>query len=166
MKKIIALFTALIMVMTMCSPAFAQDLTGRPGASGEVTITTGTKDADGNDAEWYIVTIPADTVIPWRQVITPIGYSIQSQLRYNHRVQVEVSGNYAMKSADGEYSILYALVGDTSYTTTQPTIVEPDERNLNVLILRNVWEFAIVEEYSDILTYSAGIVTVEQQENQ
>ena len=160
MKKIIALFMTLIMIMMLCCPAFAQNLTDKPGSTGEVIITTDTKDADGNDAEWYEVTIPADTVIPWRQVFTPLGYSIKSQLRFNHRVQVNVTGSAAMKTADGKYSILYALVGDTSYTTTQPTIIEPDERSLNVVILRNVWEFAIVEEYSDILTYSANVVSV------
>ena len=63
MKKIIALFMALIMIMMLCCPAFAQNLTDKPGSTGEVIITTDTKDADGNDAEWYEVTIPADSVV-------------------------------------------------------------------------------------------------------
>lgn len=160
MKKIIALIMAFVMITAIGIPAFAENLTEKPSQSGEVIITTDTKDADGNDAETYTVTIPADTVIPWRQRVTAVDYSITSQLRVNHRVEVTVYGSGAMKTEDDEYRIVYALVGDSAYVTTQPTIVTPDERSLDVVIPRIIWEFAVVEEYSDILTYTAGIVSV------
>ncbi len=159
MKKIIALMMALVMMMAVAVPAFAADLTEKPREAGDVIIKTDTKDADGNDAEKYTVTIPADTTIPWRQEVTAVDYSITSQLRRNNRVEVTVAGSGAMKTADGAYGIDYALVGDTSYTTTQPTIVDPDVRSLDVVIAMADWEAAVVEEYSDIITYTAAVVT-------
>lgn len=158
MKKIIALMMVLVMMMSVAIPAFAADLSTKPNEAGDVIIKTDTKDADGNDAEKYTVTIPADTTIPWRQEVTAADYSITSQLRRNNRVEVSVAGSGAMKTADGAYSIDYSLVGDTSYKTTQPTIVEPDVRSLDVVITMAEWENAVVEEYADIITYTAGIV--------
>ncbi len=159
MKKIIALMMALVMMMAIAVPAFAADLNAKPSEAGDVIIKTDTKDADGNDAEKYTVTIPADTTIPWRQEVTAVDYSITSQLRRNHRVEVSVAGSGAMKTADGAYRIAYTLDGDKSYTTTQPTIVDPDVRSLDVVIAMADWEKAVVEEYADIITYTAGIVT-------
>lgn len=158
MKKIIALMMVLVMMMAIGVPAFAENLTEKPSEAGDVIIKTDTKDADGNDAEKYTVTIPADTVIPWRQEVTAVDYSITSQLRRNNRVEVTVAGSGSMKTTDGAYEIAYTLVGDKSYKTTQPTIVVPDVRSLDVVIPMAVWETAVVEEYADILTYTAGIV--------
>ncbi len=160
MKKIIAILMALVMMLAIAVPAFAAELNAKPTEAGEVVIKTSTVDADGNDAEKYTVTIPADTTIPWRQNVTAIDYSITSQLRRNHRVEVEVAGSGAMKTVDKAYSIAYALDGDTAYTTTQPTIVNPDVRSLDVVIAAAAWEAAVVEDYSDIITYTAAIVTV------
>lgn len=139
MKKIIALMMVLVMMMSVAIPAFAADLSTKPNEAGEVIIKT-------------------DTTIPWRQEVTAVDYSITSQLRRNNRVEVSVAGSGAMKTADGAYSIDYSLVGDTSYKTTQPTIVDPDVRSLDVVITMAEWENAVVEEYADIITYTAGIV--------
>ncbi len=160
MKKIIALVMALVMMMAVAVPAFAADLTEKPREAGDVIIKTDTKDADGNDAEKYTVTIPADTTIPWRQNLTAVDYSITSQLRRNHRVMVAVSGSGSMKTEDGAYSIPYSLTGGNVYTTTEPTIVTPVVVNLNVSITTANWEIAVVEEYADVITYTASIVTV------
>ncbi len=160
MKKIIALAMALVMMMAVAVPAFAADLSTKPSEAGEVVIKTSTIDADGNDAEKYTVTIPADTVIPWRQTVTAVDYSVTSQLRRNNRVAVTVAGSGAMKTVDGAYSIAYTLDGGTSFTTTQPTIVEPQEVSLDVVIAMAEWEKAVVEDYADILTYTASIVSV------
>lgn len=160
MKKIIAIVMALVMMMSITVPVFAEDLTQGGGSNGDVTILTDTKDADGNDAERYTVTIPADTTIPWGENVTDVDYAITSQLRRNHRVEVSVAGSGAMKTADGVYKIAYTLVGATNYTTTQPTIVIPDVQSLDVVIAETVWAGAVVEEYSDILTYTAELVTV------
>ena len=160
MKKIIAIVMALVMMMAVTVTAFAADLTQGPANNGDVTITTDTKDADGNDVERYTVTIPADTTIPWGQDKTAVDYAITSQLRRNHRVEVSVAGSGAMKTTDGIYKIAYTLVGATNYTTTQPTIVVPDVQSLDVVIAETVWAGAVVEEYSDILTYTAELVTV------
>ena len=159
MKKIIAIVMALVMMMAVTIPAFAEDLSGSSN-NGNVTILTDTKDADGNDAERYTVTIPADTTIPWGQNETAVDYSITSQLRRNHRVSVSVAGSGSMKTTDGVYRIAYTLVGATDYTTTQPTIVAPDVQSLDVVIAETVWAGAVVEEYTDIITYTAEIVTV------
>lgn len=158
MKKFIAIMMVLVMMMAIAVPAFAEDLNAKPSEAGEVIIKTDTKDADGNDAEKYTVTIPADTMIPWRQEVTAIDYSITSQLKRDHRVEVSVAGSGSMKTTDGAYEIPYTLAGDTSYKTTQPTIVNPDVRSLDVVVSMDDWNNAVVEEYADIITYTAGIV--------
>ncbi len=158
MKKIIAIVMVLVMTMSIAVPAFAADLTVKPSEAGNVEIKTDTKDADGNDAEKYTVTIPADTTIPWRQEVTAIDYSITSQLRRNNRVEVTVAGSGAMKTVDGAYSIAYTLDGSVDYKTAQPTIVAPDVVSLDVVVDLATWENAVVEEYSDLITYTAAIV--------
>ncbi len=159
MKKIIAIVMAIVMMMAVAVPAFAADLTEKPSEAGEVVIMTSTIDENGNDAEKYTVTIPADTTINWRKEVTAVDYSITSQLRRNNRVAVTVTGSGAMKTVDGAYSIAYSLDGGTSYKTSQPTIVTPDVVSLDVVISLATWEYAVVEDYSDVLTYTSAIVT-------
>lgn len=158
MKKVLSLALALVMMLSICIPAFAADLTTKPGQAGDVIISTDTKDKDGNDAEQYIVTIPADTVIPWGEAETDVSYTIEAHLTRNNRVKVTVAGNGAMATADGAYTLAYTLDGATEYTTETANVYPAATQELKVLVADLDWNTAVVEEYSDILTYTSEIV--------
>ncbi len=160
MKKVISIALALVMMLAICVPAFAADLTVKPSEAGDVLISTDTKDKNGNDAEQYIVTIPADTVIPWGEAETDVSYKVEAHLTRNNRVNVTVAGNGAMKTADGAYELAYALDGTVNYTTATANVYPAANVELKVVVDDLTWNTAVVEEYSDILTYTSSIVTV------
>lgn len=159
MKKVLSLALALVMMLSICIPAFAADLTQKPSQEGDVIISTDTKKADGSDAEQYIVTIPADTVIPWGEAETDVSYTIEAHLTRGNRVKVTVAGNGAMTTADGAYSLAYTLGGAAEYTTEAANVYPAATQELKVLVADLDWNTAVVEEYSDILTYTSEIVT-------
>lgn len=158
MKKILSIALALVMMLSICIPAFAADLNQKPSQAGDVIISTDTKDKDGNDAEQYIVTIPADTVIPWGEAETDVSYTIEAHLTRNNRVKVTVAGNGAMATADGAYTLAYTLDGATEYITATANVYPAATQALKVLVADLDWNTAVVEEYSDILTYTSEIV--------
>lgn len=161
MKKVISIALAIVMMMAICVPAFAADLTQKPKDANEVIISTDTKDINGNEAEQYIVTIPADTVIPWGEAETDVSYKVEAHLTRNNRVNVTVAGNGAMKTVDGAYSLAYTFGGAndaTNYTTATANVYPAAVVELKVLVADLDWNTAVVEEYSDILTYTSSIV--------
>ena len=166
MKKVLSLAMALVMMMAVMVPAFAAELKANP-ESADVIINTDTKkdtDDDGigdTDAEEYTVTIPADTTIPWGTENTDVSYTVESHLKRDGRVKVTVTGAGVMKTTDGAYEIAYALVGEgAAFNSTVPTIYPAATKAVNVNITADDWNTAVVEEYKDILTYTAEITRV------
>ncbi len=158
MKKVISIALALVMMLAICVPAFAADLTQKPSEASDIIISTDTKDINGNDAEQYIVTIPADTVIPWGEAETDVSYSVEAHLTRNNRVKVTVAGSGAMKTVDGAYELAYTLNGGVDFTTATANVYPAADVELKVLVSDDAWNYAVVEEYSDILTYTSSIV--------
>ena len=154
MKKVLSIALALVMMMAICVPAFAADLTQKPSDANDVLISTDTKDKDGNDAEQYIVTIPADTVIPWGEAETDVSYSVEAHLTRNNRVNVTVAGNGAMKTADGAYSLAYTL---ENATFTADSAVYDDTAKVTVKVALNDWKSVAIDSYTDTLTFTAEI---------
>lgn len=166
MKKVLSFAMALVMMMAVMVPAFAAELKANP-ESADVIINTDTKkdtDDDGigdKDAEEYTVTIPADTTIPWGTEETNVSYTVESHLKRDGRVKVTVAGAGVMKTTDGAYEIAYALVGEgAAFNSTVPTIYPATTKNVTVAISADDWNSAVVEEYKDILTYTAEIERV------
>lgn len=166
MKKVLSFAMALIMMMAVMVPAFAAELKANP-ESGDVIIDTSTlKDTDGDgigdtDAEEYTVTIPADTTIPWGKEETDVSYTVESHLKRDGRVKVAVAGAGVMKTVDGVYEIPYTLAGDgVDFAADIPTIYPAATKNVTVTVSADDWNSAVVEEYSDILTYTAEIERV------
>lgn len=158
MKKVLSVMIAFVMMLSICIPAFAADLNEKPSQAGDIIISTDTKDKNGNDAEQYLVTIPADTVIPWGEPETDVSYTVEAHLTRNNRVNVTVTGTGAMTTADNAYSLAYSLSGATEYTTASANVYPAATQELKVLVADNAWNTAVVEAYSDILTYTAQIV--------
>lgn len=175
MKKFLSIALALVMVCALMVPAFAAEITGDStqvvGSPAEVVIKTSTlKDTDGDgkgdtSAESFTVVIPADTVIPWGTASTDVGYTVESHLTRNKQVTVTVAGSGSMKTVDGKYTLAYTLDGATAYAAGAEVVYgtadEPGVKQaLNVLVADDDWNRAVVEEYSDILTYTAAVVAL------
>lgn len=172
MKKFLSIALALVMVCALMVPAFAAEITGNGtqvvGSPAEVVIKTSTQKETGEDAANFVVTIPADTVIPWGTASTDVGYTVESHLMRGQAVQVTVAGTGSMKTdpAKGEvYEIAYTLDGAVSFKAASPVVYgtadEPGVKQaLNVLVADDDWNRAVVEEYSDTLTYTAEVVAL------
>ncbi len=163
MKKVISLVMALVMMLAICVPAFAVELNANPDEADVIINTSTLKDTDGDgvgdtDAEEYTVTIPADTTIPWGTEETDVSYSVEAHLKRDGRVQVTVAGASVMKTTDGVYEIAYTLAGEgVAFTADAPTIYPAATKAVSVNITADDWNSAVVEEYSDIITYTAEI---------
>ena len=166
MKKVLSFAMALVMMMAVMVPAFAVELNANPDEADVIINTSTLKDTDGDgvgdkDAEEYTVTIPADTTIPWGTEETNVSYTVESHLKRDGRVKVTVAGAGVMKTTDGAYEIAYALVGEgAAFNSTVPTIYPAATKNVTVAISADDWNSAVVEEYKDILTYTAEIERV------
>lgn len=161
MKKILSIALALTMMFAVCVPAFAADLSVKDTDSGDVIISTSTDKEDGSDGDWYVVTIPADTVIAWGTQVTELKYSAETHLLYGKTLDVDVtSADYVMSSVQEDGVVLdlaFALTGDTDVnfaTVTYPAV----EKAVSVNITEDAWNNAVVAEYADTLTFTATIV--------
>ena len=166
MKKILSLAMALVMMMAVMVPAFAVELNANPDSADVVIDTSTLKDTDGDgvgdtEAEEYTITIPADTTIPWGTEETDVSYTVESHLKRDGRVKVTVSGALVMKTVDSAYEIPYALAGEgIAFSADVPTIYPAATKTVTVAISADNWNTAVVEEYSDIITYTAEIERV------
>lgn len=161
MKKVISIALAIVMMMAIAVPSFAADLSAKDTDSSEVIISTSTDKADGTDGDWYLVTIPADTVIAWGDEATELKYSAETHLLYGKTLDVAVtSADYVMTyepEANVALDLAFALSGDTAVnfdTVTYPAV----EKAISVDITADAWNNAVVGEYADTLTFSAAIV--------
>ena len=166
MKKVLSFAMALVMMMAVMVPAFAVELNANPDEADVIINTSTLKDTDGDgvgdkDAEEYTVTIPADTTIPWGTEETNVSYTVESHLKRDGRVKVEVAGAGVMKTVDAAYEIPYTLAGEgVAFNADVPTIYPAAEKIVTVSIPADNWNSAVVEEYKDILTYTAEIERV------
>lgn len=176
MKKMLAAALALVMMLAVMVPAFAADKTialkdgVTSGSPAEVIIKTSTDklgdDDQPVDARTYTVSIPADQVIPWGGATADdpyeMTYQVTSQLAYNEFVKVSVAGNGEMvyaPEAGVELKLAYTLGGATEFTAASPVLQAGDAaatQTLNVVVAD--WSAAIIGEYADTLTFTAGIV--------
>ena len=164
MKKVLSIALALVMMMAVMVPAFAVEINGNPDNADIIINTSTLKDTDGDgvgdtDAEEYTVTIPADTTIPWGTEETDVSYTVESHLKRDGNVVVRVSGAGVMKTVDGAYEIPYTLTGEgTAFRAEgEPVIYPAYTAEVKINITADAWNTAVVEEYSDILTYTAEI---------
>lgn len=163
MKKTLAIVLTFVMLFAVCVPAFAapteQTITTTPGL-GDIIVKTLTTDENGETAERFELTVPADTDIAWETERTDVSYSVESHLARNKAVKVTVSGSGEMKTADGVYNIAYKLDGiGVDYTAGRPTVYPAETQKVDVVVEKDAWNKAVVESYSDILTYTAEVVT-------
>lgn len=163
MKKVISIALALVMMLAVCVPAFAagtQEITKDTAQTANADVVTKTTDETGNNAEKYIVTIPASVEIPWGST-APVeaAYTVETQLLLGAKIKVSVAANDggAMNNAGTDKTLTYTLAhGDAAEfldlcaagtaPATQPTVSIAD------------FSTAPIAEYTGTMTYTVEYV--------
>lgn len=129
--------------------------------TGDTMIKTSALTENGESAERFTVTIPAETVIPWGASSKDMLYSVESHLSYQKALSVTVSGHGVMTytpDADVTLTLPYTLTGETAFTGDRPTIYPASEKIITVHISDDAWNNAPIAEYSDVLTFTAEVI--------
>ena len=174
MKKILSVFLAVSMLLALCIPAFAADITTDGGTDDIIIKTAMLKDTDGDgtgdtDAESFKVTIPPDTTLPWgtADTLTALPYYVESHLKFGKRLTVTVTNDGAntMKYTVGgtTLTLAYTLGGDKNFDTVTPVAYDTVhdrgvEKTLTVSVAGDAWNTAVVGEYTDTLTFTVDVL--------
>ena len=174
MKKILSVLLAVSMLLALCIPAFAADITTDGGTDDIIIKTAMLKDTDGDgvgdiDAESFKVTIPADTTLPWgtADTLTTLPYYVESHLKFGKRLTVAVANDGAntMKYTVGgtTMTLAYTLGGDKNFDTVTPVAYDTVhdrgvEKTLTVSVAGDAWNTAVVGEYADTLTFTVDVL--------
>ena len=156
MKKVISLVMALVMMMAIMVPAFAEELNANVH-SGTATVQTDTSAITGDGT--YTVTYPATMNIVWGTATTNFDYKVNSNLRTGKAVQVVVADTgdgLNMVNADNA-TLAYTLGGTTTGKTTGPVVTNATF-NYSINVDATVWNAAAIDTYSDTLTFTSTVV--------
>ena len=157
MKKIIAIVMALVMMMAIAVPTFAESLDVNTQA-GDATVLTDTSSIVGDGT--YTVTYPARMALTWGAETTGFQYSVTSQLKTGKCVSVEIldkdANGLVMVNADGA-TLAYALGGTISATTSAPVVTD-EAFDYSVDVAKAAWDAAAFDTYQDTLTFSSEVV--------
>ncbi len=157
MKKILAIAMAIVMMMAIAVPAFAETLDVNT-QSGDAVVLTDTSGIVGDGT--YTVTYPATMALTWGVESTGFEYSVTSQLKTGKCVSVAITDKDAnglvMVNAGGE-TLAYSLGGTISTTTSAPVVTD-ETFNYSVDVAKAAWDAAAFDEYKDTLTFSSEVV--------
>lgn len=168
MKKILAIVLSVIMLFSVCVPAFAvHTITDATAQTADSKLSTSTQKEDGTDGASYTVSIPAETVIPWEKTKTVFSYSVKTQLESGKRLVISAvseSGKNVLVDAAGENELPYTFsktnggesVETLSYTTE--TEVVDTSRTFNIDIATTAWQAVPVNVYTGNLTFTVEVV--------
>lgn len=129
--------------------------------AGDTIIKTDTLTETGESGENFIVTVPAETVIPWGTLSTNLCYTVESHLGYRKALSVLVSGHGMMTcvpETDVLLSLPYTLTGETVFKGASPVMYPAAEKIFAIQIDEAAWANAPVEEYADILTFTSEVI--------
>lgn len=156
MKKVISLVMALVMMMAVMVPAFAEELNANV-QSGEATVQTDTSAITGDGT--YTVTYPATMNIVWGTATTNFDYKVTSNLRTGKAVQVVVAdtGDGLNMVNATNATLAYTLGGTTTGKTTGPVVTDATF-NYSINVDSAAWAAAAIDTYSDTLTFTSTVV--------
>lgn len=164
MKKIISIAVALLMMVLVVVPAFAETLDANTTSGNSTILTKDTKE-DGTDGAYFEVTYPASTPFDWNALVgsANVAYSAKTHLKYGQTLTVSVSSeNYKMTlQDDAAYALAYTLKDDAEGTAALTNLVlgavATGDKTVFVDIPQDQWDAAPVGIYSDILTFTATV---------
>ena len=166
MKKILAVVMAIVMMMAIAVPAFAADTAVKiekdsAAQKGDVVVSTTT---EGTSAEWYTVTIPADTQIVWGTTIAVnLDYTVACQLATGKTLSVAIASANTNSLVNGSESIAYNATGFDKQDFAAVTGTGNASANVGVAPTTSVtitvptWEGKTIADYADTLTYTVTI---------
>lgn len=162
MKKIISIALALVMMMAICVPAFAE-VVNTDGVAGNTTNveTSYTEETDTS----YTVTIPATISIPWGNTNPQNAtYTVESQLLIGAKLNVSATSNNngAMTATGTNDELEFTVTGGDVVTfdavnaekTTAPGVTEGE----NVKVAISSFDGKAVGEYTGTITYTVEYV--------
>ena len=159
MKKTLSIVLALVMMLSICIPAFAGTITTAPSSS-LTKISTTLEGTTITEDGYFTVTIPANTTIKWGEAnAVDLHYSVESHLSRAKRLHVAVVSGGQMQTADGVYKLDYTLNDGnaTNYDATQPVVYPAVDCPLNLKVAADAWNTAVVETYTDNLTFTVSV---------
>lgn len=172
MKKIIAIIMALVMMMAVTVPAFAEDTTQYIEQDTPASPETGAQESSVDilttfdDDDWsYKVTIPAGVNVPWGNTDPqPMTYSVESQLLIGARLKVSVAAdnNGTMTSTGTTETLTFDVIGGDEVefkpvnpaNTTAPDVVGGE----NVSVKIDDFAGKPVGAYTGTMTYTVTYV--------
>lgn len=153
MKKITAIFLALVLTLSMSVTAFAAEIKQDSDAkTANVTVTTSIDPT-------YTVTIPADTKVDFNAETTSFG-SVKldaAQIDPGYVVRVALNASGTLKNAaDESKTIAYAVNDANGAFTSADYTAAGQETPLTISITKDAWNTAFAGNYSDTVTFTVS----------
>ena len=164
MKKIISIALALVMMMAICVPAFAET-----AVVGDNFVNVETSYSEATDTS-YEVAIPATISVAWNDTTTvyDVGYTVTSQLlvgaslnvAVNYDLDTDDTNNGVMTNADTTATLTYTLVGagETSFAEVNDGAKASDVGGTDATITVDGFANAPVGTYTGTITYTVEYV--------
>lgn len=162
MKKIISIALALVMMMAICVPAFAET-----AVLGENTVNVETTFVEADDTS-YTVTIPATVSVVWNDTTTAydVGYTVTSQLlvgaslkvAVNYDLDTDDTNNGVMTNADTTATLKYTLTGEgeTTFAEVNDASKASNVGGTDATITVAGFDAAPVATYTGTITYTVS----------
>ena len=135
MKKIIAIMMALVMMMAIAVPAFAEKTLDAATQAGDTTVLVDGTTTQGDGT--YSVTIPATINLTWGDTAAEDDYEITSQLVTGKRVKVTLEKTKDLTNADGETIAFTAT--DATDGKAADEVVTDEVHKFNLAINAAAW---------------------------
>lgn len=162
MKKIISIVLALVMMMAITVPAFAET-----AVLGDNTVQVETTFDESADTS-YTVTIPATVSVVWDDTTTAydVGYTVTSQLlvgaslkvAVNYDLDTDDTNNGVMTNADTTATLKYTLKGEgeTTFAEVNNAAKASDANGTDATITVDGFADAPVATYTGTITYTVS----------
>lgn len=150
-KKLVCMTLTLSLILSLSVTAFATSVDqddGSPSTAGTEITTSITPT--------YVVTIPADTDIPFEATSTELGKIelTSAQLEPGYVVMVSASAGALTNDADAAATIPYTLESEGSAFTSAQYTAAGDSTTLDVSIEQTAWDSAYAGSYTGTITFT------------
>lgn len=155
MKKIISVVLALVMMMAVMVPAFAETIIS-PNTTGSAIVSVdGTTQGEGT----YSVEIPAEVEFIWGNPSSEQNdYKITSQVKTDKRVQVTVvKAKDLTNENDATETIAFSVANAVGVASEAVVVAEAHAINLTIDNTDD-WKTASIASYEGLITFEAEIV--------
>ncbi len=155
MKKIISVVLALVMMMAVMVPAFAENIVSPDTTGNAIVLVDGVTDKGEGS---YTVSIPASVDFKWNDAETTGAYTITSQVQTNKRVQVTVTKTKDLTNEnDATETIAFSVADATSKATSAVVNAEAHAFKLTIDDTTR-WTTASIAKYEGTITFEAELV--------